>query len=113
MVFGEGDRLGDIVARGGRKSTLEAWFDANRGIPEGRLISYHDFPTRYVFDVKKREWSPRQFHRGVGETIGRMYMVHPRDSERFHLRLLLLHSAGAQSFEDLRRGDDWCGVSYL
>ena len=31
-----------------------------------------------------------------------MYSVSPRDTERFHLRLLLLHIPGATSFEYLR-----------
>ena len=31
-----------------------------------------------------------------------MYHVSPRDNERFHLRLLLLHLCGATSYHDLR-----------
>ena len=34
-----------------------------------------------------------------------MYSVSPGDVERFHLRILLLHCPGAQSFEDLRTVD--------
>jgi len=36
------------------------------------------------------------------KTIGRMYNVSPSDSERYHLRLLLLYVVGATSFDDLR-----------
>lgn len=41
--------------------------------------------------------------------LPRIYSVSPRDFERFHLRLLLLHVRGAQSFEHLRTVD---GVIY-
>ena len=34
--------------------------------------------------------------------IGRMYTASPRDTEQFHLRLLLLHVRGAMSYLDLR-----------
>ena len=38
-----------------------------------------------------------------------MYNVSPNDSERFHLRLLLLHVIGATSFADLRT---YNGITY-
>ena len=40
--------------------------------------------------------------------IGRMYSVSPKDVERFHMRLLLLHVRGANSYEDL-----WTVNGYL
>lgn len=44
---------------------------------------------------------------GGDKIIGRMYMVSPRDEERFYLRLLLLHVRGPISYEDLRTVDDY------
>ena len=35
-----------------------------------------------------------------------MYSVSPRDTERYHLRLLLLHTTSACSFEDLKKVND-------
>ena len=43
---------------------------------------------------------PRQ--RGGQRIISRMYSVSPADSEKFHLRLLLLHVLGATSYDDLK-----------
>ncbi len=47
--------------------------------------------------------------RGVGRnnhvtlgTVGRMYFVQPLEGERYYLRVLLTHVAGATCFEDLR-----------
>ena len=35
-----------------------------------------------------------------------MYAAQPKEGERFYLRSLLLHVAGATSFEDLRTVDN-------
>ncbi|UYV76687.1 hypothetical protein LAZ67_14001760 [Cordylochernes scorpioides] len=54
--------------------------------------------------ARQNRWHARV--RGGALCIGRMCSVNPKDSERYHLRLLLLHVAGAQRFEDLRTVDD-------
>ena len=38
--------------------------------------------------------------------FSRMYLVNPRDRERFFFKLLLLHVKGARSFSDLRTFED-------
>lgn len=53
-----------------------------------------------------QEWRPRQ--KGPAP-IGRMYMAHPSDVERFHIRLLLCHVRGAKCHDDLRTVE---GVRY-
>lgn len=58
---------------------------------------YPGTPVHYVWI--KNEWHKRKIY---SKTIGRMYNVSPSDSERYHLRLLLLHMVGATSFEGLR-----------
>ncbi|ODM86919.1 ATP-dependent DNA helicase pif1 [Orchesella cincta] len=45
---------------------------------------------------------------GFEKVLPRMYAVSPRDTERFCLRLLLLHIRGATSYEDLRTVDGVC-----
>ena len=37
--------------------------------------------------------------------VGRMYGVSPREGERYFIRVLLLHTSGKKSFEDLRMVD--------
>lgn len=44
-------------------------------------------------------WKKR---RGHFNTVGRMFIAHARDSERYHLRMLLAHVPGAESYEHLR-----------
>lgn len=60
---------------------------------------YVDFPQYTTWNAKQREWRKR---RRACKTIGRMFFVSPRDSERYALRLLLHHVAGAKSFDEVK-----------
>jgi hypothetical protein len=82
------------------QTTLTAWFEANETYPEARQLLYPDFPKRFVWEKTTKRWNLRQ--RNIGETIGRMYTAHPSSGEKFYLRMLLSHVAGARSFVDLR-----------
>ncbi len=88
-----------------KRSTLQAWFDLNRRDQNAREFLYHELPEHYVFDSQKDggEWKTRQ-QRG-SKIFGRLYTVSPREVERFHLRLILLHVKGAQSFDSLKTVD--------
>jgi len=52
-----------------------------------------------VFHEKNRQWISRQ--RGHSRVIGRILPVAIKETERYFLRLLLLHTKGACSFNDL------------
>ena len=78
-------------------STLTAFFKYNAEHEDGRNRPYQDFPERYVFHPKRREWRLRQ----RGTVIGRMYYCSPIAGERFYLRLLLTSVPGPTSFKDL------------
>lgn len=62
--------------------------------------TYNEFPNHFVFEHGTRKWRPRK-QRG-NRIIARLYSVSPRDTERFCLRLLLLHVPGPTSFQGLR-----------
>ena len=105
IYYNENDHPTEVMSRAILESTLTAWFKYNANNlddEEARGITYPDFCERYTFHVESRPrfWSPRRA--GFRGTIGRMYTVSPRDIEKYHLRLLLLHVPGAKSFEDLR-----------
>jgi hypothetical protein len=61
---------------------------------------YHEIPKYYVWVNKTKEWSARQ--RLSKNIVGRMYTVHPRDVERYCLRLLLLNVKGVTTYDALR-----------
>ena len=80
------------------ETTLTAWFHLNAVDEDSRQWLYAEIPNHYV--LKDKKWRPRK--RGGDQVISRMYSVSPKDVERFHKRLLLLHVIRANSYEDLR-----------
>jgi hypothetical protein len=93
ITFSESDNPLAVAERASRaKSTLTAFFDANReeeasgnDVWLARNLLYQEFPQKFVFGQKTKKWSVRK----KGFALGRMYYVHPTAGERFYLRLLL------------------------
>lgn len=81
-----------------RKTMLLAWFELNRLCDGARRYLYTEIPELYTYNSNKGEWTDRQ----RGRVITRMHSIHPNNKELFHLRMLLLHVRGAQSFDDLK-----------
>ncbi|KAF5793897.1 putative DNA helicase [Helianthus annuus] len=86
-------------------SKFTAWMEANRNHPEGRNLTYVEYPTHYTWHEKDRQWMPRY----GGNTIGRIYHVNPSMGEKYYLRLLLNVVRGPRSFKEIRTVD---GVEY-
>jgi hypothetical protein len=64
-------------------STLTAWFRYNSENADGRATLYQDFPYRYTFVAKTRQWQ-RRIH--LKDTvIDRMYYCSPVAGERYYL----------------------------
>ena len=102
VYFSEGNELDTLDRASTKDTTLTSWFKLNRDSSDARVYLYHDIPNHFVFD-RDNKWKCRQQGERV---IGRMYSVSPRDTELYHLRLLLLHTTGAYSFEDLKKIND-------
>ncbi|XP_021961437.1 uncharacterized protein LOC110857104 [Folsomia candida] len=105
-VYFNADNVEAAAERAGSKETmLTAWFKLNDTDEDARLYLYADIPEHYVFNKVSGVWKPRQ--RETNNTIGRMYPVNlSTDTEKYCLRLLLLHKRGVTSFEDLRTVED-------
>jgi len=82
-----------------RDTTLTAWFKLNSADVSARQFLYHEIPEHYVFQERERKWTLRK--RGHNKVIGRVLPVAIKETERYFLRLLLLHTRGARSFNDL------------
>lgn len=98
IVFREGQAAQAIQSA--RRTKLLAYFKLNEVDPAARAYRYVDLPLHYVWVDKDKIWKNRQ--QGGEKIISRMYVVSPKDVELFHLRLLLLHVTGPQSFADVR-----------
>ncbi|XP_076069725.1 uncharacterized protein LOC143041602 [Oratosquilla oratoria] len=83
----------------GQDTQLTAWFKLNQSDVDARAYLYIDIPEYYVLNNQSNTWTRRQRHRQI---VTRMYSASPRNAEKFHLRMLLLHVPGATSFDDLK-----------
>jgi hypothetical protein len=80
-------------------SHLKSWFKLNAIDAFARTLTYLDIPTHYVWDQSNRQWTRRKHKMRV---LGRMHPVDPTSREAWALRVLLLHSRGCVSADDIR-----------
>ncbi|XP_057760314.1 uncharacterized protein LOC130980675 [Arachis stenosperma] len=78
---------------------------ANRRFSEGRSLTYVEYPGKFVYCLRSREWKPRQ----RGFSIGRLSFAHPSSGELFYMRMLLNVQRGCTSFRSIRTVN---GVTY-
>ncbi|XP_071582449.1 uncharacterized protein, partial [Temnothorax nylanderi] len=83
-----------------RDTTLTAWFKLNQSDENAVHFLYTDIPSHYIYEKKETKWKLRK--KGAEKIISRLYTVSIKDTERFYLRLLLLHVKGAKCFENMR-----------
>jgi hypothetical protein len=79
---------------------LEAFFTLNSVDQFANNIPYAEIVRHYVYHTPHRRWERRT--KGADRIIGRIHDAHPGNKERFALRMLLLNTVGATSFENLR-----------
>ncbi|XP_057250038.1 uncharacterized protein LOC125496641 [Beta vulgaris subsp. vulgaris] len=80
------------------KTKFLSWMECNKEHAEARELSYVEFPTKFVWQARTREWTSRK----KGFAIGRIYHVTPGAGEKFYLRTLLNYVKGATCYEDIR-----------
>ncbi|KAG8174784.1 hypothetical protein JTE90_013184 [Oedothorax gibbosus] len=97
VTFQEGQK--EDAVRKDPKTMLLGWFDLNKQDSSARQILYSDLPNSYSWRAKDKKWITRTRNAKV---VGRVVSVSPRDSERFHLKLILSRIPGATCYEDLR-----------
>ncbi|XP_072056285.1 uncharacterized protein [Arachis hypogaea] len=61
------------------------WMMANKWFPEGRSLTYVEYPGKFVYCSNSREWKPRQRR----FSIGRLSFAYPSSGELFYMRMLL------------------------
>ncbi|XP_026434864.1 ATP-dependent DNA helicase PIF1-like isoform X1 [Papaver somniferum] len=80
------------------RTTLTEFFVTNARDPRARELLYREFPERYCWDTKIKEWKRR---RSTQKSIGRVYTVPSCAGEVGFLRHILNHVRGPTSFDDL------------
>ncbi|KAK9074064.1 hypothetical protein SSX86_006661 [Deinandra increscens subsp. villosa] len=99
VVFHEDDDVDEVVNKPSvASSKFLSWMKCNQIYEEARRLSYIEFPTKFIWDLKSRSWKPRK----QGFQIGRIHSVSPSLGELYFLRILLNKVKGPVSFEDIR-----------
>ncbi|XP_057760381.1 uncharacterized protein LOC130980749 [Arachis stenosperma] len=99
IIFDDRDIISSILVRKKNLVTMFiAWMLANMVYPEGKCLTYVEFPRHFVYVVHNREWKPRQ----RGFSISRLSFVPPTAGELFYMRLLLNVQRGCTSFKSIR-----------
>jgi hypothetical protein len=99
VVFNDSSDLNSVLRNNREKSTMFiAWMEANKEYPEGRHLTYGQYPTMFTYDSDGRFWKPRK----RGGSIGRLTFIPHGNRDLFYLRLLLNVQVGCTSFEDIR-----------
>ena len=104
IYFEENDMENALRRNSVRSTMLTEYFELNKTDAHAHQFYYHDIPCHYIF--RNNKWIRRSENSSFGvKTIGRMVSVSPKDSELFHLRILLLSIKGAEavSFESLKQ----------
>ena len=98
VVFEDTDYLNNVVDNPDiEKSKFTKWMKANALYEEARELTYFEFPTKWVWHRRDKEWKLRKSRR----CIGRIYYAHPTSGEWFYLWMLLNVIKGARSFEEI------------
>ncbi|XP_042003866.1 uncharacterized protein LOC121752843 [Salvia splendens] len=97
VIFNESDPLDNVLNHHTiHQSKFLGWMEANKIYSEGRILTYGEFPTKFVW--RTHHWQPRKqrFSRG------RLFYVAPGSGDIYYLRYLLNIVKGATSYEDIR-----------
>lgn len=98
-IYNEDDPIDDVLNRASvLRSKFLAWMEANCKYPEARELTYAEFPTKFVWVQKTREWKPRD----KGFAIGRITYVPPKYVNSYYLRVLLNIVKGPRNYEEIR-----------
>ena len=124
------------VAQNPPKTKLTAYFDLCQKhrpsqrtpiTPDQKFVSnllYINVPEYFTWDAQRKVWNPRKQGRPAptadgqltsfkkSDVIGRMYTIHPNQSECFFVRLLLHHKTGVYSFDHLKTIDGEIKVNF-
>jgi hypothetical protein len=99
VMFDDSDYLDNVLNQPNiRKTKFTEWMKTNALYEEARELTYFDFPSRWVWHNKDKEWKLRKQR----ICVGRIFYSHPGSGERFYLRMLLNIVKGPRSFKEIR-----------
>ncbi|XP_027903668.1 uncharacterized protein LOC114163562 [Vigna unguiculata] len=101
-LFKDDDDINVVFNRYENANTMFlAWFEANKVYEEGKQLTYSEFPSKFVWFAKEKEWKPRK----KGYNIGRLTYIPPGSGELYYLRILLTIQKGCIDYESIKTID--------
>lgn len=93
-----------------QNTTLTSFFELCRNDHFATTLFYHELPKYYTWDALNKQFLRRKRGANVpdyagiyrADALGRVYTVHPNNTECFYLRILLHTIKGPTSFQALR-----------
>lgn len=99
VTFNDDEDLEGVVEKCSTKDTqFLAWMNANKLYPEGRSLTYAEYPSMFVYKKDKQVWEPRK----RGFSLGRLQYIALGMGEVYYMRILLTKQRGCDSFASLR-----------
>lgn len=91
-------------------TTLTSFFSLCQNDPFAKTLLYSEVPTYFTWNASSKNFQRRKQGMAVAnhpnlfatDALGRVYTIHPNNTECFYLRLLLINVRGPTSFEQLR-----------
>ncbi|XP_035842078.1 uncharacterized protein LOC110923934 [Helianthus annuus] len=103
VVFGAEDDIEEVLDKPSVSSSIFLkWMEMNINNEEARKLTYVEFPTKFCWKLKDRNWAERKKKL---LQIGRIHSVSPALGEPYFLRILLNKVKGPRSFEEIRTVD--------
>ncbi|GFX67673.1 uncharacterized protein LOC104236095 [Trichonephila clavipes] len=95
---------------GSTSSSLTAFYSLCQDDLFAKTLLYSEVPKFYTWNASTKKFQRRKQGKAVeghtnlysSDALGRLYTVHPNNTECFYLRLLLINIRGPISFQDLR-----------
>jgi len=101
-LFKDDDDINVVFNRYENTNTMFlAWFEANKVYTQGKELTYFEFPSKFVWFAKEKEWKPRK----KGYNIGRLTYIPPGCGELYYLRILLTIQKGCIDYESIKTID--------
>ncbi|XP_076041898.1 uncharacterized protein LOC143025775 [Oratosquilla oratoria] len=88
-----------IVKKASKDTQLTAFFKLCQHNEFAASLSYHEIPNYFVYNKTTCKWDERK---GSTCALGRIRAVNNKTVELFYMRMLLTHTKGPKSYEDLR-----------
>ncbi|XP_071708290.1 uncharacterized protein [Rutidosis leptorrhynchoides] len=100
VIFDETQLIEDVIEDlSVNVSQFLEWMKCNETNDDTKLLTYVEFPTKFVWNRDTRLWTPRKKFTGL---IGCIHHVSPQIRELFFLRILLNKVRGPTCYQDIR-----------